>query len=892
MTWTSHKVRRAFVDYFKKQNHAEISSSSLIPENDSTLLFANAGMNQFKNVFLGLEARDYKRAVTVQKCVRAGGKHNDLENVGFTARHHTFFEMLGNFSFGDYFKKEAIHFAWELLTKEIGIPKDKLYVTVHLSDDEAADIWHKQENVPRDRIFRFDSDNFWKMGDTGPCGPCSEIFFDHGEHAGKESDPFKGIQKGEDRFVEIWNLVFMQFFEKSPGKMDPLPRPSVDTGSGLERVTAALQGKLNNYDTDLFMPMIQAAAQWAKKAHLLESIDEINKKGIHATLQTTVKEEIAALRVLADHTRAASFLIADGVLPSNEGRGYVLRRILRRGIRFGRKLSKETSFLPELSKILIDNMQSVYPELQTRSEIVQNTLRDEEGRFIQTLDQGTEILEAELKKLKNTKVVSGDLVFKLYDTYGFPVDLTKLMAAEKGFEIDEKQFEEKMLSAKEKARASWKGAALSTNQAHLIEWTKKLSKSKTEFVGYEQLTGESAILALSDGSKEVSSLSGTGLIVLSKTPFYAEGGGQAGDQGKMKSKNANIQVLDVTQMNGVYLHHVQVEGSVTLQEVVSCQILNKERQNTAANHSATHLLHSALRKVLGASVTQAGQSVDFERIRFDFTHNKSVQVDELQKIEMMINDEISNSIDVKTDIMNPQDAIKKGAMALFGEKYGDQVRVLSMGSFSIELCGGTHVKNTSQIRAFKILSESGVSSGVRRIEAVAGDAAIKYLMNEAKSLQAARAEAGGPESLSQWITLKKEEVKSLEKEIRKSKTQAVSVDDFIKQASDIVVNGKKAKLLNFEVGEDDREVLMSLADQGKSKLGSGVVIVVGQGSETGHPIVVAVSKDLADNCKAGDLMKQISQTLGGKGGGRPDFAQGAVIKKAGLNDFLKKVFAH
>ncbi|MGZ5280027.1 MAG: alanine--tRNA ligase, partial [Pseudobdellovibrionaceae bacterium] len=521
---SSSEVRSRFIKYFEKNGHTYVASSSLIPENDPTLMFANAGMNQFKNTFIGLENRPYKRAVSSQTSVRAGGKHNDLENVGFTARHHTFFEMLGNFSFGDYFKKDAIRFAWEFLTKDLGISKENLYVTVHLSDDEAADIWHNQEGVPRDRIFRFDQDNFWRMGDTGPCGPCTEIFYDHGPHAGKETDPFKGIAAGEDRFVEIWNLVFMQYFESAPGKMEPLPKPSVDTGSGLERVVAAMQGKLNNYDTDLFWPMITKSAEISGKTHLLGEIEKLNSEGVNSKISTDTRQQIAALRVVADHVRSASFLIADGALPSNEGRGYVLRRILRRAIRFSQMLSGGTPFLPQVSEVLIQQMSEIYPELKQRKDIILTTLKDEQDRFMTTLGTGTTILNQELSKLKskNQKELPGEVVFKLYDTFGFPADLTRLMAEEQGFTVDEKKFDTEMEAAREKAKASWKGKGINSDQAHLIQLAQEAhdANKATVFSGYEATMDQGKILLLSDGSKKVPTLKAgqSGVIVLNRTP--------------------------------------------------------------------------------------------------------------------------------------------------------------------------------------------------------------------------------------------------------------------------------------------------------------------------------------------------------------------------------------
>lgn len=890
----SSNVRQSFVDYFKKQGHAHVASSSLVPENDPTLLFANAGMNQFKNVFLGLENRDYTRAVTSQKCVRAGGKHNDLENVGFTARHHTFFEMLGNFSFGDYFKKDAIHFAWDLLTKDLGIPKEKLYVTVFESDDEAADIWHKQEGVPKDRIFRLgEKDNFWRMGDTGPCGPCSEIFYDHGAHAGKESDPFKGIVAGEDRFVEIWNLVFMQFYESAPGKMQPLPKPSVDTGSGLERVCAALQGKLSNYDTDLFWPLILRSAEISGKDYLIEEIEKANKLGIHAQLSAQNQQDIAALRVIADHIRSASFLIADGALPSNEGRGYVLRRILRRAIRFAQKVSGGKSFLPEISKTLIANMQTVYPELQQRSQNILMNIKDEEDRFSSTLSTGTEILNQELSRLKSNKQknLPGDVVFKLYDTYGFPVDLTRLMSEEQGVQVNEQEFEQKMQESRAKAKASWKGKGISSDEAHLVSFAQSVKdqgSQVTQFTGYESLTGSARILGLSDGKQIVKKLSAgqSGLLILDKTPFYAEGGGQAADQGTIKTKSASVQVYDCKKNLDLFLHFVEVSsGEISVGEQVETLVQESERRNTAANHSATHLLHSALRKVLGEHVTQAGQMVDAQRIRFDFTHNKPVSSEQLLEMEDLVNHEVSLAQPVTATLMGHKQALQSGAIALFGEKYGDEVRVLKMGDFSTELCGGTHVSNTSQIRVFKIVSESGVSSGVRRIEALAGDRAIQYMFKNTTENQQAKQAAGIQGSwenyfseeaqLPKWVEEKKQEIKNLQKEVKKAQGGQVDLAQILQQAESLQTKKGKAQLVYAELPLEDRDVLAQSVDHLKNKIDSGVVIILGQG-DSSRPLIVSVTKNLNPEISAGTLLKEFSQVLGGKGGGRPDFAQGSV----------------
>lgn len=876
----SFEVRDRFIEYFKRQGHTAVSSSSLIPENDPTLLFTNAGMNQFKNAFLGLEKRDYVRAVTSQKCVRAGGKHNDLENVGFTARHHTFFEMLGNFSFGDYFKKEAIHYAWEFLTKDLDIPKEKLYVTVFQTDDEAAEIWHRQEGIPKDRIFRFgEKENFWRMGETGPCGPCTEIFYDHGPGVGKETDPFKGISCGEDRFVEIWNLVFMQFFEKSPGELIPLPKPSVDTGSGLERVVAAMQGKANNYDTDLFQPMIQAACEHAKVKYGVDH--EMN----------------SALRVLADHSRSSSFLLADGALPSNEGRGYVLRRIMRRAIRYGRKISSKESLMPLMMEALIDSeMGKFYPELRLRKSHILTTIKEEESRFLSTLDQGTHILNEELKKLKskNQKDVPGEILFKLYDTYGFPVDLTRLMAQEQGFTVDEKNFEAHMQQARNISKSSWKGKGLAADEAHLISWSQDLNTrfGATKFTGYETTEGSSKVISLSNGTEKVTSLkSGAhGLLVTEKTPFYAEGGGQVGDDGEFKTATGKGLIRNTTKNHEIFIHHIEVtEGELKENDVLDLSVNSVERRSTASNHSATHLMHAALRKVLGTHVTQAGSLVDSQKLRFDFTHNKALSGHEIQKIEELVNAEIAKAVSLSPQIMTYKEALATGALALFGEKYGDQVRVIKMGDFSCELCGGTHVSNTSQIRVFKIISEVGVSAGVRRIEALTGDGALQFLFKNNLDYLKAKSAAGiqDQKELATWIEDKKEEIKSLEKEIKKAQGGQVNIEELASKAKVFKSKTGMSKIVFADLTIEDRDVLAQIADHLKNKIASGVVVLVGKGDAT-HPVIVSVSKDLNPDLAAGKILQELAQVMGGKGGGRPDFAQGAASDRTKISEAFKK----
>ena len=908
----SAEIRSLFLSYFQKNGHRIVPSSRLIPDGDPTLLFTNAGMNQFKNVFLGLETRDYKRATSSQKCVRAGGKHNDLENVGFTARHHTFFEMLGNFSFGDYFKKEAIHYAWELVTKEYQLDRSRLYVTVFQDDDEAADIWHKQEGVDRERIFRFgEKDNFWRMGASGPCGPCSEIFYDFDPN-GKTS-AYDEIKNGTDRVVEFWNLVFMQFNESEDGKRTTLPKPSVDTGSGLERMATILQGKTSNYDNDLFQALISSV----EKVTGLEYVRE-RKPSSEDELRNV------AMRVLADHARASAFLVADGVLPSNEGRGYVLRRIMRRALRYGRNLSVEKSILPSVVERVIEEMSEAYPELRTRREHVLSTVRDEEKRFFSTLDQGIQILESEFTEMKKrgSQIVDGKFVFKLYDTFGFPADLTALMARERGFQIDEKTFERHLEDARDLARSSWKGKGLSTSEAHLIKVTQNIAKKSgpTIFTGYHGVVSDQGhVLFLSNGSNEVPALSPeqTGVIVLDRTCFYAESGGQVGDVGQIAGARGLAEVLDTTKLNDIYLHHVRVvDGEFNISDEVQTKVDAVKRAATANNHSATHLLHAALRTVLGTHVSQAGSLVAPDKLRFDFTHNKPMSAEELSTVEAMVNEEVARARVVETTIMTPKAAIAAGAMALFGEKYGEKVRVLKMGDFSMELCGGTHVDNTAQIRFFKIVSESGVSSGVRRIEAITGETAARFLMKHTRENTEARAACGLHENWQQfmqsdsrvalWVERAKEQQRLLEREIQSLKGAKINVDELLTSAVAFkIANAKNASetlhgrlvFANLEI--NDRALLSQISDRLRDKIQSGVVVLIGRASEDSgregaHPIIVTVTKNLVPTLNAGKILGAVATAMGGKGGGRPDFAQGAgrdlsKVKEAlgAVNAFLK-----
>lgn len=858
------EIRLKFIQYFKSQGHTVVDSSRLIPENDPTLLFTNSGMVQFKNVFLGVDKRPYSRATTAQKCVRAGGKHNDLDNVGHTARHHTFFEMMGNFSFGDYFKKEAIHMAWDLLINQLKFPKEKLYVTVFREDDEAFEIWNKQEKVSADRISRFgEKDNFWQMADTGPCGPCSEIFYDHGPQPNCPDTKNCKVGCSCDRFVEIWNLVFMQFNRDESGKLHPLPKPSVDTGAGLERLAAALQGVPSNYDTDIFLTLTGKIGKLT--GHSYEK------------LSTDPKSELAAaMRVVADHARAAAFLVGDGVIPSNEGQGYVLRRILRRGLRYGRKLSGDKFFVAIVDEV-ISQFGSFYSELQLRKEFILQAVQDEEDKFLATLDTGTELFNRAIRDSKNIKgkTLSGEVVFKLYDTYGFPTDLTKLMAHEHQLTIDEVGFEKLMKKQKEIAKASGKfGAGAGTGysgltQNDLMKFTQDLPA--THFLGYENTSTEARVLYFHNDGEH-------GVLITDVTVFYAEGGGQVGDQGKgYVISGKAIEIRDTKKINDVYVHFFdKVQTSLKVGDTIILEV-SQLRRETQRHHSATHLLHSALRKILGEHVNQEGSLVDSQRLRFDFSHPRPLTPEETKKIEALVNEQIARGQVVHAAVKKFKDAVEGGAMALFGEKYGDQVRVLTMGDFSVELCGGTHVHNTSDIRLFKILKESGVSSGVRRIEALAGDAAVKYLQHrdeELSKIESALKASEATGALEKYSKLQ-EQVKKLERDLKNSfnQSQALNTDELAKNPKII----KGVPVVSRVVEISDRERLSELSDKIKDKLKSGIVILIGSTADDSSacPIVVSVTKDLSEKFHAGQILKQTAAVMGGKGGGRADFAQGS-----------------
>ena len=861
----SAEIREAFLRFFEEQGHTRVASSSLIPNNDPTLLFTNAGMNQFKDCFLGAEKRAYTRAVSSQKCVRAGGKHNDLENVGYTARHHTFFEMLGNFSFGDYFKRDAITFAWTFLTSDkwLNLPKEKLWVTVYATDDEAYDIWTKEVGVPAERMVRigdnkgapYASDNFWTMGDTGPCGPCTEIFYDHGPDiwGGPPGSP----EEDGDRYIEIWNNVFMQFNRTADGVLHPLPAPSVDTGMGLERVSAVLQHVHSNYEIDLFQNLLAAAA-----------------KAIGCS-----NEGQASLKVVADHIRSCGFLIADGVLPSNEGRGYVLRRIIRRACRHGNKLGAKGSFFYQIVAALVAEMGEAFPELTSQQAHIERVLKAEEEQFAKTLEQGLRILEQDLAQLEGD-VVPGDVVFKLYDTYGFPMDLTADIARERELTIDEAGFEREMDAQRERARSA---SAFGMDYNSLVK-----VDSATEFLGYEATEGQGKIIALYKDGQAVDQLSEgeQGVVVLDRTPFYAESGGQVGDTGFLQAGAARFDVRDTTKTGGAFLHHgVVASGALVIGSPVEAKVDADVQHATSLNHSATHLLHEALRQVLGEHVQQKGSLVDSQRLRFDFSHFEAVKPEQIKALEDIVNREVRKNTAVETELTDIETAKAKGAMALFGEKYGDTVRVLSMGGdFSVELCGGIHAKRTGDISLFKIISEGGVASGVRRIEAVTGAAALAYLnAAEEQVKEAAQLVKGNRDNLIDKLSAVLERNRQLEKQLEQLQAKAASAagDDL----SNAAVEVKGAKVLAARLDGQDGKALLALVDQLKNKLGHAVILL-GSEHEGKVVLVAGVTKDLSSQLKAGDLMKQAAAAVGGKGGGRPDMAQGGGVDVAALDQAL------
>ncbi|WP_205342168.1 alanine--tRNA ligase [Denitrificimonas caeni] len=861
----SAEIREAFLRFFEEKGHTRVASSSLIPANDPTLLFTNAGMNQFKDCFLGLEKRAYTRATSSQKCVRAGGKHNDLENVGYTARHHTFFEMLGNFSFGDYFKQDAIHYAWEFLTSKqwLNLPQEKLWVTVYESDDEAYNIWVKEIGVPAERMIRigdnggapYASDNFWAMGDTGPCGPCTEIFFDHGEHiwGGPPGSP----DEDGDRYIEIWNNVFMQFNRTADGVMHPLPAPSVDTGMGLERISAVLQHVNSNYEIDLFQ-------------HLLSAV---------AAAVGCENNDSPSLNVIADHIRSCSFLIADGVVPSNDGRGYVLRRIIRRACRHGNKLGASDSFFYKIVAALVEQMGDAFPELKQQQAQIERILKTEEEQFAKTLEQGLRILEQDLAHLDGS-VIPGSLVFKLYDTFGFPMDLTADIARERELSVDEEGFEREMQAQRERARSA-SSFALDYNTLIKID-------GETEFLGYqEHQSAAKVLMIIKDGASVESALEGdNAVIVLDRTPFYAESGGQVGDCGYLTAENLCIEITDTSKNGHAFLHHGCVtQGTVQVGDSISAQVDAKVRHATALNHSATHILHAALRDILGEHVQQKGSLVDSQRLRFDFSHFEALTAQQIKALEARVNQEIRNNTAVCTEVTDIETAKAKGAMALFGEKYGDQVRVLSMADgFSVELCGGIHAERTGDIGVFKITSEGGVAAGVRRIEAVTGEAAWNWLSGAEEQLkQAMSLVKGTRENVLDKLQAVLDQQRSLEKEIEQLKAKAARAAGSDLASAAVEVNGVKVLAARLD-GVDGKDLLV-LIDQLKNKLGSAVILLGGVQDER-IVLVAGVTKDLTGQFKAGDLMKQAAAVVGGKGGGRPDMAQGSGVELAKLDDAL------
>ncbi len=855
---SSNELRQAFLDFFAERGHEVVASSPLVPGNDPTLLFTNAGMVQFKDVFLGLEKRSYDRAVSSQRCVRAGGKHNDLENVGYTARHHTFFEMLGNFSFGDYFKREAIQYAWDFLTQTLELPAEKLWVTVFNDDDEAADIWLEEMKIDPRRFTRMgEKDNFWAMGDTGPCGPCSEIFYDHGPHVA--GGPPGSPDEDGDRYVEVWNLVFMQFDRSADGTMTPLPKPSVDTGMGLERIAAVMQGVHSNYEIDLFARLIEATA---------------NTVGVE-------NDGSSSLNVIADHIRACAFLIVDGVLPGNEGRGYVLRRIIRRAIRHGKKLGTDEPFFYKLVGPLAEEMGNAYPELPKARAHVEKVLKQEELRFAETLDQGMEILETAITELDGEQI-PGEVVFKLYDTYGFPVDLTADIARERELTIDEAGFEAAMAEQRDRARAASKFAAAAEAAIR--------TDAESEFSGYEGTESSGEIIGLYKDGTRVDALAAgdEGAVVLSSTAFYAESGGQIGDTGILAETGKLFQVVDTQKSGNAIVHYGAVEeGELRTGDTVDAIVDAERRQAIRLNHSATHLMHAALRKVLGDHVQQKGSLVAPDRLRFDFSHYEAVTPEQIAEIEALVNEEIRKNVAADTSLMSYDDAMQSGAMALFGEKYGDEVRVLRFGDFSVELCGGTHVERTGDIGVFKITSEGGIASGVRRIEAVTGKGALEWIDTRERTLEDL---AGLLRSQPDQAPAKVEQLlkrnKDLEKELAAAKQALITG-----QATDHGANVKEIggiKVLATRMDGADAKTLRDAVDRFKDKLESAVV-VVGSVDDGKVRLAAGVTKNNIDRIRAGDLIKPVAERVGGKGGGRPDFAQAGGNKPEALDAALGSV---
>ncbi|MBD2785812.1 alanine--tRNA ligase [Xenorhabdus sp. DI] len=867
MSKSTAEIRQAFLDFFHTKGHQIVPSSSLVPTNDPTLLFTNAGMNQFKDVFLGLDNRPYSRATTAQRCVRAGGKHNDLENVGYTARHHTFFEMLGNFSFGDYFKQDAIKYAWELLTSEawFSLPKEKLWVTVYETDDEAYDIWHKEVGVPAERIIRigdnkgapYASDNFWQMGDTGPCGPCTEIFYDHGEHIW--GGPPGSLEEDGDRYIEIWNIVFMQFNRHADGTMEPLPKPSVDTGMGLERVTAVLQHVNSNYEIDLFQSLIASVAE------VTGATDLTNK----------------SLRVVADHIRACAFLICDGVIPSNENRGYVLRRIIRRAVRHGNMLGAKEVFFYKLVAPLIKFMGAAGEELKQQQALVEQVLKTEEEQFARTLERGLQLLDEELARLSGD-TLDGETVFRLYDTYGFPVDLTADVCRERNIKVDEAGFEAAMENQRRRARES---SGFGTDYNELIK-----VDGRSDFCGYEHHSQQAAVIAIFRNGQAVEQIHAgeEAIVILDKTAFYAESGGQVGDTGKLSNGDGVFEVLD-TQKYAQAIGHIGklTKGSLSVNHTVNAEIDVVRREAIRLNHSATHLLHAALRQILGEHVAQKGSLVNEKYLRFDFSHFEAMKPEQIRQVENLVNEEVRKNSLIVTELMGLEEAKAKGAMALFGEKYDEKVRVLSMGGFSTELCGGTHASRTGDIGLFRISSESGTAAGIRRIEAITGQTALHSVYQQADLLQdIAHLVKGDISSLNEKVKTTLDRTKQLEKELQQLKSQQAAQESssLANQAREI----QGVRLLVTQLGDIEPKMLRTMVDDLKNQLGSAIIVL---STVTGDKVslIVGITKDLTAKIKAGDLISFVAQQVGGKGGGRPDLAQAGGTDVAALPSALASV---
>ncbi len=871
------EIRKRFLEYFESRKHTIVESSSMVPQDDPTLLFVNAGMVQFKTVFMGEDKRDYTRAVTSQRCVRAGGKHNDLENVGYTARHHTFFEMLGNFSFGDYFKEDAIRYAWDFLIKELGLPADQMWVSVFDDDDEAFELWEKIEDLPKGRIVRLgEKDNFWAMGDTGPCGPCSEIHIDQGREAGCDR-PDCAVGCDCDRYLELWNLVFMQFNRSDDGTMTPLPKPSIDTGMGLERVAAVLQGKFNNYDTDLFQPVIQRLESLSGKKYLVDEADTV------------------AMRVIADHARATTFLVADGVLPSNEGRGYVLRRVMRRAIRYGRSLGLTKPFMDAVTKEVTASMQDAHSHLAGNADLLSKVVVNEEIRFSETLENGLNLLDEEIARLQkgSQTMIQGDFIFKLYDTFGFPVDIVRDISLERGVEFDAAGFETAMENQRTQSRAAQKGESvriLGKGVQELIA-----SGNKSEFVGYEKLQAESAVLGLLDSEGNVCDAiasGNSGQLFTAVTPFYAESGGQSGDRGEVSWQGGKGTITaTVTEGEGIIFHAVTVtEGELANAETVTLQVTVSERADSAANHTATHLLQAALRELLGDHIKQAGSLVTPDRLRFDFTHFSQLTAEERENIENRVNEKIRANLTTNTALLDREQAIEQGATALFGEKYGDSVRVVSLSDYSKELCGGTHVPATGCIGLFQIISEGGIAAGVRRIEALTGRAAIEHLQGQVKREHAVcNALSVTPANIISKLESMAASNKDLEKQVAALSTELASSDlgDLLSNATEI----DGVKVVASVIPLDSPKTLREVGDKLRDDMGSGVAVLGGEINGKAALLAI-VSKDLTKRIKAGDIVNKVAAIVGGKGGGRPDMAQAGGSMPDKLNEAILSVNGH